>query len=139
MSAMGEILCYAGLSDRLFERVRAALAPGGTFVFDVATPGRGSSDTRRTWREGEGWLLCLEAWEDPDARRLTRRIATFREDGAGWTRSDETHELELYEPAELIDSLTRAGFEDARVDDEGYGPAVRIPGLPVLVARAPAV
>ena len=141
VAAMGEVLCYAGISDRLLERIGAALLPGGLFVFDVATPGRERPEPRRAWHEGEGWVVCSEAWEEPDARRLTRRIATFRRDGdapaAGWTRSDEVHELELHDPADLTHRLTRAGFEDARVDAAGYGPEVAIPGLAVLVARAP--
>ena len=140
--AMGEILNYAGIGDALFARVRGALAPGGLFVFDAAAPGREQPEPRRSWHEGDGWVVCVEAREDPDARRLTRRIATFTaragDDGL-WARSDELHELKLYEPGELLRALSAAGFEDARVVPEGYGPGVAMPAaLPVYVARAPA-
>jgi SAM-dependent methyltransferase len=138
VTAMGEVLCYAGVNDALLARVRGSLASGGLFVFDVATPDREGTDPRRSWHEGDGWLVCSEAWRGPEARRLNRRIAAFTRMGeSAWSRSDEVHELELYEPAALTESLTAAGFEDARVDDDGYGSAVRIDGLAVLVGRAP--
>ena len=136
--AMGEILNFAGIGDALFARVRATLRPGGLFAFDIATPGRESTTPRRAWHEGDGWVVCLEAQGDSEAMRLTRRIATFRRDGDIWARSDETHELELYDPGDLVVQLTRAGLTEACVVEEGYGPAVDIPGLVVLAARAPA-
>ena len=140
--AMGEIPSYAGLSDELFARVNEALAPGGLFVFDVATPGRGSVDPVRSWHSGDGWVVCSSAVEDPDARRLTREIVSFRlaSEGAGqWRRSDEVHELSLYEPEAVVSGLTRAGFEDARVLERGYGPQLELPrGIAVVSARAPA-
>jgi SAM-dependent methyltransferase len=136
--AIGEVLSYAGIDDRLLERVRAALSPGGLFLFDVVTPGREGAEPRRSWTEGDGWVVCVEASEAPDARRLTRRIATFRHDGDGtWRRSDELHEQTLYDPAALAASLTAAGFEDAHVLPDGYGPGVELPHhTAVLSARA---
>ena len=142
--AMGEILGYAGVDDRLLARVRAALEPGGLLLFDAAAPGRERAGSRRAWHEGEGWLLCMEASEDAAARRLTRRITTFRArcaDGGGvtWARSDEVHELVLYDPDDVVAMLTAAGFDDARVLPEGYGGDLELPaGLPVYSARAPA-
>jgi SAM-dependent methyltransferase len=138
--AMGEILCYAGIDDRLFARVRDALHPAGVFLFDVATPGRGTPEPRRSWFAGDGWVVCSAATEDLDARRLTREIVTFRAAGGGdWRRSDEGHSLALYEPSELVQRLTAAGFEDARVLESGYGPQLELPqGIAVLSARAPA-
>jgi putative ABC transport system permease protein len=56
--AMGEILSYAGITGELLARVRAALSPGGLFVFDVATPGRGSEGVGPSWLVGGapvGW------------------------------------------------------------------------------------
>jgi SAM-dependent methyltransferase len=139
--AIGEILSYSGIGDGLLGRVRATLAPGGLFLFDVVTPGRAGAEPRRTWAEGDGWMVCVEAIEDPDARRLTRRIATFRrtaQDGA-WRRSDEAHQQQCFDPAGLAAALTEAGFEDARVLPEGYGPDVVLPPhTAVLSARAPA-
>jgi len=133
--AMGEILSYAGIADELLARVRAALSPGGLFVFDVATPGRGDS---KSWHEGDGWLVCAEAIESD--RTLTRAIVSFRSvDGGEWRRSDEVHRLTLYPPDELVASLTDAGFVDTHVLEDGYGPELELPaGIAVLSARAPA-
>jgi SAM-dependent methyltransferase len=137
--AIGEVLSYAGIGDRLLARVRAALGPGGLFLFDVVTPGREAPDPRRSWNEGDGWLVCVEASED--AGRLTRRIVTFRrtDHDRGWRRSDEVHEQTPYEPAELVEALNAAGFEDARVLPGGYGTQAALPRhTAVLSARAPA-
>lgn len=139
--AMGEIFNYAGIDDRLLARVRGALRPGGAFVFDCAAPGRESLEPRRAWHEGDDWVLCMQAQEHAGSQRLTRDIALFTA-GAGdgtWTRTDERHELTLYEPGELLARLTAAGFEDTRALPEGYGPCVPLPfGLAVIAARSPA-
>jgi SAM-dependent methyltransferase len=133
--AMGEIASYAGIDDALLRRVREALAPGGLFVFDVATPGRGSS---RSWQSGEGWVVCADAVEDGTS--LRRSIVSFREaeDAGGWRRTDEVHELALYDPAAIVESLTAAGFTGAAVLEDGYGPQLELPaGIAVLSARTP--
>ena len=137
--AMGEILSYAGIDDTLLRHVREALSAGGLFVFDVATPGRAGAAPVKSWHEGDGWLVCSETVED--GASLRRSIVSFRvaQDGGGWRRSDEVHELVLYEPAELVESLTPAGFVDAGVVEGGYGPQLELPsGIAVLSARAPA-
>ncbi len=135
--AMGEILSYAGIDDALLARVRSALSPGGLFLFDVAVPGRGGDGPPRSWFAGEGWVVCVDVAEE--AGVLRREIVAFRELPSGeWRRSDETHTLTLYEPAALIAALSRAGFEDARVLDGGYGPELELPdGVAVVAARAP--
>jgi SAM-dependent methyltransferase len=132
--AMGEILSYAGITDALLARVRDALVPGGLFVFDVATPGRGSS---RSWSSGDGWVVCAEALEEGD--HLTRSIVSFRRvDDGSWRRSDEVHRLTLYSPDVLVAALRDAGFEDARVLEDGYGPELDLPdGIAVLSATRP--
>jgi hypothetical protein len=39
----------------------------------------------------------------------------------------------------VVHALTRVGFEDARVLEDGYGPQLELPrGISVLSARAPA-
>jgi SAM-dependent methyltransferase len=137
ITAVGEIFCYAGIRARLFERLHAALAPGGVLLFDVATPGREGTEPRRAWHEGDGWLVCMEARANPEGTELTRRIATFLRAGdAGWRRSDETHTLSLYDPAILARGLRAAGFADVQVLAGGYGPELSLPhGLAVIEAR----
>jgi SAM-dependent methyltransferase len=118
VTAIGEVLGYAfdpRLGDEavtaLLGRVHDALRPGGLLLFDVAVPGRAGRRPRRTWREGEDWLLCVEAGEDRTARRLRRTVVLFRRAEDGWRRTDEVHELHLHDPDALLAALVRAGFE----------------------------
>src|SRR3954451_8736126 len=66
VAAVGEVLGY-GADPRLgrdhglaavLRRIRAAPAPGGLLLLDLAGPGREPA-ARRVWHEGEDWLLCL--------------------------------------------------------------------------------
>ena len=141
--AIGEALNYAAdrragraATARLFERIAAALVPGGLFLFDVAEPGRESAQPRRTWHEGEAWLVCTEAWEEPDPARLHRRIATFRRDGDAWRRSDERHVLELLTRDDVLADLVAAGFEARLLDHYGTEYSFR-PGHRGFAAQAP--
>jgi SAM-dependent methyltransferase len=135
ITAVGEIFGYAGAGGGLFERLHDALEPGGLLLFDIAAPGREANEPRRAWHEGDGWLLCMEAWAD--GATLTRSIITFTHTSDGrWRRSDETHRLTLHEPAEVVAALRGAGFGEARVADAGYGPELELPsGLVVIEAR----
>jgi hypothetical protein len=65
---------------RLFDRVYAALKPGGLFIFDIAEPGRGKGP-RQKYREGQDWAVLLEVDEDSTTNLLTRRITSFRRVG----------------------------------------------------------
>jgi SAM-dependent methyltransferase len=128
-AAIGECFNYA-LDDRagaralptIFERVHAALAPGGLFLFDIAEPGRERGGPRRHWSEGPDWTLCLEASEDHSERTLERRIIVFRELDGSYRRSDELHRLRLYEAPFVLDALTEAGFAARQL--AAYGSAV---------------
>jgi SAM-dependent methyltransferase len=131
VAAIGEVVNYladrragaAGLG-RLARRIRGALEPGGILLLDVAEPGRERGIApRRTWHEGEGWLVALEAAEDREAATLRRRITVFRDEGAGWRRTDEVHELALLERRAVLAELAAAGFAARPLS--GYGRAVR--------------
>ena len=131
VTAIGECLSYANAGrpelTRLFARVHDALSPGGLFLFDVACPGREAAGPRRTWHEGADWILCFEAEERAAERLLTRRITVFRRAGDAYRRSDEVHTLHLYEPAEVLEQLVRAGFEATQLP--GYVGRLRfVPG-----------
>jgi SAM-dependent methyltransferase len=117
VTAVGEIFNY--LFDRrnslarlksVFRRVREALAPGGLFLFDVATVGRVPGGRARNFTEGDGWACLYEAEEDYRSKTLTRRIATFRRSGELYRRDDEIHRLRLYERRELLQPLRQLGF-----------------------------
>ncbi len=131
VTSLGECLSYtfdvhAGTRALagLFRRVHHALRPGGLFVFDVATPGRGAGPPVR-WHAGDGWVVVARVSEDAKRRTLTRRIATFRRRGRTWRRSDEVHRLRLYRPREILAALQKAGFRARAVN--GYG-RLRLPG-----------
>jgi SAM-dependent methyltransferase len=124
VAIVGEGLCYAAderagraAAHNVFERVHAALAPGGLLLFDVVEPGREQPEPRRRWTEGDGWLVCVEAWEED--RVLQRRIVTFRRHGDTWRRTDEHHTQYEFARDEMLADLDAAGF-DARVLDGDY-------------------
>jgi SAM-dependent methyltransferase len=130
VTIIGEGLSYAAdvsagraAARRVFERAHAALAPGGLLVFDVVEPGRERREPRRSWHEGDGWMICVETWEEPEKRLLQRRIATFRRDereaGAGWRRSDEHHTQHAYDRDEMLADLRATGFVARTL--RGYG------------------
>jgi SAM-dependent methyltransferase len=128
-AAIGECFNYA-FDERagddalpaIFERVHAALEPGGLFLFDIAEPGRERGGPRRHWSEGPGWMLCLEASENQAERMLERRITVFRELDGGYRRSDELHRLRLYDAQAVLEALASAGFDARRL--AAYGSAV---------------
>jgi SAM-dependent methyltransferase len=110
----------------LLERIGAALRPGGVLVFDVVTPSR---EPRRTWSEGEDWIVCVDGRPDRDAGTYRRAMTVLRRHGGagpgdgGWRRSDEVHDVWLYEPEDVLADLRAAGFDARELD--GYGDRVR--------------
>jgi SAM-dependent methyltransferase len=117
VTAIGEVLGYRPPDGRrgpplarLFERVAAALRPGGLFVFDLFVAGRGAPMAYRTWRAGDSWAVLVDVHEEPARARLVREITTFRRVGAGYRRSRERHVLDVASRPEVEASLRRAGF-----------------------------
>jgi SAM-dependent methyltransferase len=141
VTALGEILSYQfdpevnedTLRD-LFARVFTALQPGGIFVFDVATPGRGSKrgHRHRHWREDD-WVILTEVEEDPERAILTRQITAFRRESSLYRRTEEVHRLRLYDAAKLAASLTELGFRVRRLRRYGNLPFPR--GLAGIIAH----
>jgi SAM-dependent methyltransferase len=127
VTAVGEILNYAfdprhglRLLDGLFGRVAAALAPGGTFLFDVAGPGRaGPARSYEVFRDEADSTLFSRAGEDEAGSRLVRRITLFRRVGDAYRRSDEEHVLHLHRPDDVERALAGAGFAARRIDRYG--------------------
>jgi SAM-dependent methyltransferase len=139
--AIGEVLCYrmdpnadrANLS-RLFQRVYNALQPGGIFIFDLATPGRGAGQ-RQHHRSGPDWAAVSDVEVDEKLARLTRRIIAFRKIGRHYRRSEEIHELQLYRPQEIVRELRNVGFRVNTV--RAYGQQQFPPGMIGFIARRP--
>lgn len=140
VTAISEILSYAydpqGGPDALpalLRRIRAALEPGGLLLFDVLGPGVVGPEPRRMWRDGEDWVVMSEATEDTAARRLTRRIVSFRRAGETWRRSDEVHVQHLFSPGVLVPAVRAAGFDAELLPC--WGAARLRPGAHAVAAR----
>ena len=129
----------AAALSRIFRRVHEALRPGGIFLFDLATPGRGGGRGKRQKNsEGKDWAILLETEEDVARSILTRRIVSFRRVGRLYRRGEEVHCLRLYRAQEVKRMLRRAGFRFTSA--RGYGSA-RLPsrGWITVVATKPAL
>lgn len=133
VAAVGEVVNYAadaraGLEQLagLFDRVQAALARRGTFLFDIATPGRGGPDGSRSgFADTDAYTLHFEVDETTDDHgdaTLERRMVLFTRDGDVYRRSDEVHHLRLYRAATVIDMLTAAGFRSITLAAYGDRP-----------------
>jgi len=117
----------------LFKRVHSTLEPGGLFIFDIATPGRGGgSGIRQKNISGPDWAILLQTEERVRPPTLIRRIVAFRRAGRCYRRSDERHELRLLRPAEVLSMLRKCGFT-AR-GHAGYGSGTLARGWVVVSA-----
>jgi SAM-dependent methyltransferase len=147
VTAIGEALNYAtdpraGLeaTSTVAQRVFDALAPGGVFLFDVATPGRNlGMEVRERIHDHDDWMLCMRATEM--GNRLDRRITIYTlEPNGQYSRIDEHHVTHLYEPDGLQAVLTSIGFEVETRDSYGSDRSDSTPpsGWTVVVATKPA-
>lgn len=59
---------------------------------------------------GDGWRVSSETVEDPDRRRLMRRIVSHREIGGADRRDEEPHELALFDHEQVFAALRETGF-----------------------------
>jgi SAM-dependent methyltransferase len=122
VAAIGECFSYVfdARVDRrrlaaLFRRVHTALRPNGILLFDVAIPGQMQSRGRRTYSEGDGWVVLIDRQEDRRRRILVRRLTVFREREGCWHRSQENHNLRLYDADQVSADLRAAGFTVRRL------------------------
>jgi len=138
--ARGEILNYrfAGARSstsalrRLFRRVHAALAPGGVFIFDIATLERAPKNGPRIfWREGRDWGLHASTIS-ASSNELIRSTTIFRKVGRMYRRSQEVHRLRLYRAEAVVRDLEACGFHASVTGSYGQ---FRIPvGMAVVTA-----
>ncbi len=118
--AVGEPLSYGDEPlAPLFRRVRAALADGGVFTFDVIVDGPGPPLTRRAWMAGADWACLVDTVEDARRTSLSRDITTFRAARstapAGrrttlYERAREVHHVRVLRRRDVERMLRAAGF-----------------------------
>jgi SAM-dependent methyltransferase len=120
----------------LFKRAYRALRPGGLFVLDSATPSRFPVQMpRQSWREGPGWAVLVTTDGDRERNILLRQIVSFRKRGRLYRRSEELHSLNLYRTEDLLEDLTRCGFQAKALRRFG---SFRLPrGIAAFVAIKP--
>ena len=143
VTAIGEVFNYAfdpsntaDVRTKVFDRIYAALRPGGIFIFDIAGPARAPSNSpHRTFIEEADWAVLVETEAEISNVLLTRRITTFRKRGEGYRRDSEVHCLHLIDPQEVVDALHRVGFVVQVIDCYGSLPLPQ--GLVGVVARRP--
>jgi SAM-dependent methyltransferase len=142
VTAIGEVLNYATDPrhdlDAILEHVHQALRPGGLFLFDVATPGRGGPNKER-WalHQKDDYAMFVHIIETDGT--LERVITIFKEAEPGlYRRSDEHHRLRLYDPADITERLDHHGFRVTMRDDyPGEPKSPDLPGWVVFEANKP--
>jgi SAM-dependent methyltransferase len=140
VTALGEVINYlfdpggdAPQLGRFFARVHAALRPGGVFIVDVASPGRGGPTGRREgFSLGRDWAIVFRAEEDRRKLKLRRTITSFRRVGKLYRRTNEIHEQKLYAAGKITGQLREAGFRVQRLP--GYGSSRFPEGLASFLA-----
>ena len=103
---------------KVFRRVHLFLNPGGLFLFDINTPLHFRNVDGKTFSDEneEAGVLCV--WgvaktDDPNIYQY--RLDLFTEIGSGkhknlWKRESEEQFEYAYEPEQLSETLSRAGF-----------------------------
>jgi 2-polyprenyl-3-methyl-5-hydroxy-6-metoxy-1,4-benzoquinol methylase len=126
--ALGESLTYhdaavdahALLRD-FFMRCAHVLPPGGILMFDLIETGLPSL-TARTFRAADDWALLVDTTEFVASNTLTRDIEVFRREGDLYRRSRETHQVWLFDTAEISALLNAAGFSVETAQSYGAQP-----------------
>ncbi|HHG85531.1 MAG TPA: class I SAM-dependent methyltransferase [Bacteroidetes bacterium] len=95
----------------LFQRIHAALPPGGLFIFDVLTTDViDYQKPRKAILENEKWSMFFHIQVDCNTDQLTREITLFTKEGDRYRRSYETHRQQLYRSPDIQNLLHKVGF-----------------------------
>jgi SAM-dependent methyltransferase len=95
VTATGECLNYlfdprSTVSElsHLFQRIFAALDPGGVLLFDMLSPDRRKALPAQRFAITEEWATLVEVDQQTEPGLLERRITTFRRDGPVYRREE---------------------------------------------------
>lgn len=108
--------------ERVFANVRAALAPGGWFFFDLNRENAYRHYWNGPWAIVEDDNVCVSVGSyDPESRLARCDLTMFRLEGA-WTRSDLTLYQRCHDVTQVTGALQAAGFERVNLyDSEDLG------------------
>ena len=103
--------------QKAFERVYLFLMPGGLFLFDINIPEKLQGLDGQVFLDETEDAYCV--WRSEYSKRS--RICSYfmdifrlDEESGLWERGEELHRERSYEPEELVEYLTQAGFQDIR-------------------------
>ncbi|MCF6470678.1 class I SAM-dependent methyltransferase [Nonomuraea sp. MG754425] len=100
---------------KCFSAVRRALAPGGTFVFDVHSMTGLRMQNFSTVRDMEDLLLVVKITYDPAGRRAVARVTGCRrlDETTRWERFEQDASITAWPAEEIIAALVESGFDRA--------------------------
>ena len=144
VTSMGECLNYLFDQDnsdamlrQLFEKVFAALKPGGLFICDVIGPGyMEATGPHKRHFSTDDWAVLVHVSENKREQTITRYITSFRKtENDLYHRHEEAHKVRLLSGPKLAVMLREAGFK-VRVR-KSYGTFKLSAAHSVLIARKP--
>lgn len=104
-------------APRFFQAANGALKMGGALALDFSTSHKlrhvlGNNTLHKP--EGDIRYIWQNSWQE-GKRQLSMQLSIFdRQPGGLWRLTEESQLQRAYEPAELVDMLTQAGFGDIR-------------------------
>ncbi|MBA3914119.1 MAG: class I SAM-dependent methyltransferase [Acidobacteriales bacterium] len=118
-------LLTRGDLEQCFSHVRAALAPGGLFVFDIYSERAYRERWRGTFAKITGQDVCVvQPSFDESSRTGVNHVTAFHRDesaGALWIRTDVQLVTRCYSDDEIQAHLAAAGFKNVEHWEGTYG------------------
>ncbi len=97
---------------RCFQRVAAALVPGGWFIFDMNTPAAFATNWNNTtlFLDSADFSIIMRNTYDPQASLAKAVVTVFQRQGELYAKSVEEHVERAYATTEVADTLAQAGL-----------------------------
>lgn len=93
-----------------FTNVHAALRPGGSFVFDLATEASYLSEWQRSCHIVEVDEVCIVRGSYDEQERLGQTFITTFHNNGKWERTDVEFLVHCHTPEEVLRALSNLGF-----------------------------